>query len=397
MGHTFSSGRHLLAPADRRDELRRASHAWQSWSLSGPPLTALESMLAGFLWPLRGYATPGSPPLVEPGEQLPASLALHLDLPADLGRSLPAGEQLALRDPEGVLLAALRVEHRTEGPERWWVGGPVEGVEVPVHHDFTQLRLAPAAIAGRVRALGHRAVLAYLAGDVLHAAHRAGLEAAARRADAAILLLIGSEASEHDELGDFAAVRALAISAGQLPPERTVVAVVPFPRSAPAVATRLRAALIARNAGASHLALDESETGPEELAAVRAFVAAHALEVVPLRPWRYSTALDRLIDPESAGDQAVAPPPAARVLADPASAPEWLLRAEEREALARAHVPRVSRGFTVFFTGLSGSGKSTIARALRIRLMELTGRPVTLLDGDRVRRHLSSELGFSRE
>ena len=66
-------------------------------------------------------------------------------------------------------------------------------------------------------------------------------------------------------------------------------------------------------------------------------------------------------------------------------------------SLRRAQSPRVAEGFTVFLTGLSGSGKSTIAGALRAGLMETTGRPVTLLDGDVVRQHLSSELGFSRE
>ena len=62
-----------------------------------------------------------------------------------------------------------------------------------------------------------------------------------------------------------------------------------------------------------------------------------------------------------------------------------------------AQLPRDTQGFTVFLTGLSGSGKSTIARALGVMVTETTGRPVTLLDGDLVRQHLSSELGFSRE
>ena len=77
--------------------------------------------------------------------------------------------------------------------------------------------------------------------------------------------------------------------------------------------------------------------------------------------------------------------------------PSWLLSPAEVEAVRRAYPPREAQGFAVFLTGLSGAGKSTIARALRAGLMEATGRPVTLLDGDIVRRHLSSELGFSRE
>ena len=67
------------------------------------------------------------------------------------------------------------------------------------------------------------------------------------------------------------------------------------------------------------------------------------------------------------------------------------------EELRKTHPPRHKQGFTVFFTGLSGSGKSTIANALLVKLLELGGRPVTLLDGDHVRKNLSSELGFSRE
>ncbi len=67
------------------------------------------------------------------------------------------------------------------------------------------------------------------------------------------------------------------------------------------------------------------------------------------------------------------------------------------EELRRTKPPRAEQGFTVFFTGFSGSGKSTIANALMVKLMEMGGRPVTLLDGDLVRKNLSSELGFSKE
>ena len=77
--------------------------------------------------------------------------------------------------------------------------------------------------------------------------------------------------------------------------------------------------------------------------------------------------------------------------------PEWFTYPEVARELRRTHPARSKQGFTVFFTGLSGSGKSTIANAVRVKLLEMGGRPVTLLDGDIVRTNLSSELGFSRE
>jgi sulfate adenylyltransferase len=77
--------------------------------------------------------------------------------------------------------------------------------------------------------------------------------------------------------------------------------------------------------------------------------------------------------------------------------PEWFSFPEVVNELRRTSPPRAKQGFTVFFTGLSGSGKSTIANALMVKLMEMGGRPTTLLDGDVVRKHLSSELGFSKE
>jgi sulfate adenylyltransferase len=77
--------------------------------------------------------------------------------------------------------------------------------------------------------------------------------------------------------------------------------------------------------------------------------------------------------------------------------PDWFSYPAVVEELRKTHPPRHRQGFTVFFTGLSGSGKSTIANALMVKLMELGGRRVTLLDGDVVRKHLSSELGFTRE
>jgi len=86
-----------------------------------------------------------------------------------------------------------------------------------------------------------------------------------------------------------------------------------------------------------------------------------------------------------------------RRLAEGREIPTWFTFPEVFNELRRSYPPRHHQGFTIFFTGLSGAGKSTIANILRVRFLEMGGRPVTLLDGDIVRKHLSSELGFSRE
>jgi sulfate adenylyltransferase len=86
-----------------------------------------------------------------------------------------------------------------------------------------------------------------------------------------------------------------------------------------------------------------------------------------------------------------------RKLATGEDIPEWFTYPEVVAELRRSHPPRDRQGFTVFFTGLSGSGKSTVANAFMVKLLEIGGRPVTLLDGDLVRKNLSSELGFSKE
>ena len=77
--------------------------------------------------------------------------------------------------------------------------------------------------------------------------------------------------------------------------------------------------------------------------------------------------------------------------------PNWFTYKEIREELIKSNPPLAKRGLTIFFTGLSGSGKSTLANGLMIKLLEEGSRPVTLLDGDIVRTHLSSELGFSKK
>ena len=382
--------RNLLAAGSRRDELRARALALPSVTLEGARLADFEALVAGLLWPLRGFGQSLEPDGAWCG-------VAPLEVPLDVTVADGPGPHVAMKDSEGVLLGVLDVHAQSESPTGRLLSGTVEAVEAPAHDDFAALRQAAAVLQQQAGQSGP-AVLAYVPRGVLHAGTRAALVAAAERFDAGILVLIPSAADEHHEAQEFARVRALEVSAARLPHERTTVAVVPLALPASFLDACAKAALVARNLGASHLAVDETAGVPDALDDLRTCSAAIGIEALPLEPWGFDRRTGRLVRGDRADDAIELAPPADRILSwPPSGVPEWMLTEAELDAWQRAYVPRRAQGFTVFLTGLSGSGKSTIAKALRVRLMETTGRPVTLLDGDRVRRHLSSELGFSRE
>jgi len=363
--------------------LRQSSIDWPSWTLAGEALTDLDALLGGWLAPCAGYVVPGT---AEDWHAAP-----NLQVSKDLAERAQPGTMLGLRDPEGVLLAALHVAQRRELDDQWWLGGRVEGIDLPAHDEFTALRLTPRAIAERLHELGRPHAAAFLPGALLHAATRHALVALADRMNAAIVVMV-PHAAGAGEFDGVARLRAMLVSAQLLPADRFVVAIVPlFQRGQPDV---VRAARMAKNCGAAELLVEAGDVSPAALdgAATDAAIVAR-----PVSPSAYDQATGRFVEPAASNERLEMPPAARDILSRPAAAPAWLLTDAEIAAWQRACPQREVQGFTVFLTGLSGSGKSTIARALRSRLLERTGRPVTLLDGDLVRRHLSSELGFSRE
>jgi sulfate adenylyltransferase len=382
-----------MAPATHRDELLGALSDGASWTLAGAQLTDLEGLLSGFLWPCEGYGRPARG-AGETGWRCPT-----LAVTATVAERLTAGSTLALRDPEGVMLAGVRVNHVEQVGGTWHVSGAIDGIELPAHHDFRHLRLTPAQIQERLVAGGRGRALAFFPWQLLHAGTRAALVDAAAALDAALLLLVAPNGAEHDELAFFRRVRALEASARELPPDRTLLVVVPVNVPADPERATLLWRRVAANAGATHCAIVESSTWDPASAGFPAD-RPHRAELVRLQPWGFDRARG-VLEPlhRATSSLEAAPSESALVtrLASRGEVPPWLFSPAELDRLHEAFVPRPRQGFTVFFTGLSGSGKSTIAGALRVRLMELTGRPVTLLDGDLVRRHLSSELGFSRE
>jgi len=173
-------------------------------------------------------------------------------------------------------------------------------------------------------------------------------------------------------------------------------------------------AIIRKNYGCTHLIVGRDHAGPGQDSAGKPFYGPYAAQellrehekelgvaMVPFKMMVYVEDQDAYLPddevPKGARVLSISGTDLRRRLAEGRDIPEWFTFSEVARELRRTHRPRHQQGFTVFFTGLSGSGKSTVARVLQVKFLEVGGRPVTLLDGDIVRKHLSSELGFSKE
>ena len=173
-------------------------------------------------------------------------------------------------------------------------------------------------------------------------------------------------------------------------------------------------AIIRKNHGCTHLIVGRDHAGPGSDSAGVPFYGPYdaqellrehegelGVAMVPFKMMVFAPDLDKYIPVDEAGEDvrtvSISGTELRARLAEGRDIPEWFSFPEVASELRRSHPPRHGQGFTVFFTGLSGSGKSTIANVLQVKFLEVGGRPVTLLDGDIVRKHLSSELGFSKE
>ena len=385
----------------RAHELVESSLQWASWNLSAAQCADVELLLTGALAPLDGFMVRADAERVAADMRLsngtPWRAAVTLRVSDEFARDRVTGETIALRDPEGVMLAALRVRDVWSSPEGYCVGGPVQGVQLPSHPDFRALRRSPAAIRAECGRRGWRRVLAFYPDLLLTRAELAGILRVLDRLEAAVLLLGAVGPTPAMRLEHFARVRSLEAAVTSLGDSRAMLALVPVSEQATEIGDWWLRATIAANAGCSDLVLD-STAEPIGVA-----LRAHSLplRVVSLPDMRYNAGTDSYVAAEDVPEAARWPRPSAsdiaQLLLSGRDVPSWMASPDVVAPHERSHRRRDRQGFTIFFTGLSGSGKSTIASALRIRLMEITGRPVTLLDGDLVRKHLSSELGFSRE
>jgi sulfate adenylyltransferase len=440
----FSPITELYVSPESAQKLKTEAGELPSWDLSQRQVCDLELLMNGGFSPLKGFlGQEDYDGVVENMRLADGSLwpmPITLDVTEKFAEGIEPGQDIALRDAEGVILAVMNVTdkwvpnkskeaegvfgaddiahpsvnylHNVANPV--YLGGPVTGLQQPVHYDFRARRDTPNELRAYFRKMGWRKVVAFQTRNPLHRAHQELTFRAAKEAQANLLIHPSVGMTKPGDVDHFTRVRCYEAVLDKYPSATTHLSLLPLAMRMGGPREALWHALIRKNHGCTHFIVGRDHAGPgknsqgedfygpydaQEL--VRKHQEEAGIEMVDFKHMVYVQERAQY-EPADEIEEGVtvlniSGTELRRRLAEGLEIPEWFSFPEVVAELRRTKPPRAKQGFTVFFTGFSGSGKSTIANALMVKLMEMGGRPVTLLDGDVVRKHLSSELGFSKE
>ena len=436
--------KNLYLPAEEAEAEKQAAREYASWDLTERQLCDIELLLNGAFSPLDGFLNKNDYDSVVETMRLKSGvlwpIPITLDVTEDFAKDLKSGDKLALRDLEGVILATLEVgdiwtpdlDAEAKGvygttdskhpavnflktsSNPVYVGGSLKGVDLPTHYDFKHLRDGPGELRERFRKLGWRKVVAFQTRNPMHRAHQELTFRAARDVEANLLIHPVVGMTKPGDVDHFTRVRCYEHLLNRYPEQTTMLSLLPLAMRMGGPREALWHAIIRKNYGCTHIIIGRDHAGPGQDSNGNDFygpydaqelLKEHAEELdISMVPFQLMVFAENRaeyipIDQKTDDDNVlnISGTELRRRLQEGLDIPEWFSFPEVVEELRKTHPPRHKQGFTVFFTGLSGSGKSTIANALMVKLMEMGGRPVSLLDGDIVRKNLSSELGFSKE
>ena len=355
-------------------------------------------------------------------------------------RSLEAGQSVALRDPEGFLLAVMHIEDIWQADlekeaiqiygtsdrnhpgtnylfyhaGNYYLGGKLEVLSLPLHFDFKQLRQTPQEIRAAFKKLGWTRMVGFLTRNPIHRPQFAMTINAMRQAKANLLILPIAGMTKSGDFDHFTRVRCYRQVVQHYPPDSHILSLLPLAMRMSGPREALLHAIVSKNYGCTHFIAGRDHAGPgsdhrgqpyyasdEAAKLTESYAKEIGMTVVPFAEMVYLPFEDeyRCADQVPEGTQfiSLSGSDIRDRIRSGRRIPEWATFAEVIEEMQKAYPPPRSQGFTVFLTGLSGAGKSTIAKILYARFLEIGDRPVSLLDGDIVRHNLSSELSFSRE
>lgn len=432
----------LLVQGDEHEELTHRASKLSSLQLSARSLCDLELLSTGAFSPLdrfmgkADYARVVEEMRIQNGTLFPIPITLPvLDI-----ASLRVGEEIALRSPKNDLLAVMTVNEIFDwspqqearlvlGTEdvrhplvsemsswgRYCISGPLKVLNLPIHYDFSELRNTPSQVRAALTKLGSSNVVAFQTRNPIHRAHEELTKRAAAQIGGSLLIHPVVGMTKPGDVDHYTRVRAYrALVERYYDRNKTVLSLLPLAMRMAGPREALWHAIIRRNHGANHFIVGRDHAGPGKDSSGRPFYGPYdaqellqrfesevGVKMVPFQEIVYLPDQDRFEEQHHvpAGTR-VATLSGTQVrddyLSNGRSLPEWFTRPETAAILSTISLPLHQQGFCLWFTGLSGAGKSTIAEILAILLME-HGRQVTVLDGDVVRTHLSKGLGFSKE
>lgn len=435
----------LLVDEARGETLKAESLDFASASLSQRQLCDLELLVSGGFSPLDGFMDQETYESVLDDMRLPGGLLwpipVTLDVPKKLAETLEPSMRLALRDNEGFMLGVLTVKDVWQPDKRreaervygtsserhagvrflyeqtqdYYVGGVVEGFHVATNFEYEALRHTPFELRHLFSKMGWRNVVAFHTSQPMHRLQRELTVRAAKEAQAHILLHPVVGMTKPGDLSYHTRVRCYQAIERHYPHGLSTLSLLPLAMRMAGPREALWHALVRQNYGCTHFIVGNNHADPpgDDGAAgtfyppyeAQELIATHQAQIgirmVPFKELCYAPKRRQFIVREEGqaneeSCESISPRQLAHRLAHGEEIPDWFTYPGVLEALRKIHPPRSQQGITLFFTGLSGAGKSTIARIMYGKFIEEGSRPVTLLDGDIVRQHLSSELGFSK-
>jgi sulfate adenylyltransferase len=434
----------LYVSYDSAQKLKAEAGNLPSWDLTQRQICDLELLMNGGFYPLKGFLSEADTYGVVENLRLADGtlwpMPINLDVSQAFADKVEPGQDIALRDAEGVILAILSITdkwlpnkpreaemvygaddlahpavnylHNQAGAV--YLGGPITGIQQPVHYDFKARRDTPNELRAYFRKVGWRKIVAFQTRNPLHRAHQELTFRAAREAEANLLIHPVVGMTKPGDVDHFTRVRCYEAVIDKYPASTTTMSLLNLAMRMAGPREAVWHGIIRRNHGCTHFIVGRDHAGPGKNSAGNDFYGPYDAQVlfkeheaeigVTMVDFKHMVYVQEKAQyypaneiPEGSTVLDISGTELRRRLREGIDIPEWFSFPEVVTQLRKTSPARNKQGFTVFFTGLSGSGKSTIANALMVKLMEMGGRPVTLLDGDVVRKHLSSELGFSKE
>jgi sulfate adenylyltransferase len=431
-----------LVTSERAAEMKATAKDFPSLTLDERGLCDLELLANGGFSPLVSFMKKTDYERVVGEMRLANGVLWPLPVVLPVAKDVGAeeGKPLGLRDVYGNLLAFLHVEeiyacdkeaearhgygtldakhpsvaHVNRQPGHY-ASGRLEVIRIPPHYDFVELRRTPGELRRQFQSLGWNRIVAFQTRNPLHRAHEELTKRAAKQIGGGLLIHPVVGVTKPGDVDHYTRVRCYrALVDNYYDDHSVVLSLLPLAMRMAGPREVLLHAIIRRNYGCTHFIVGRDHAGPGADSTGKPFyppyaaqesMAKHAgeigMQMVDFKQMVYLPDENRYcpVDEVPSGVKTAdisGTEVRDKYLAKGLQLPEWFSRPAVAEILNEAHPPRFRQGATIWFTGLSGAGKSTIAHATIERLAEF-GRNCSLLDGDEIRTHLSKGLGFSKE